>query len=411
VVDTFTRLVAKMSTPVLATLASLLPTRREPGGIRMYWPKGSVAIGISQPDTRPALSPRAIERAAGAVDAELLRRFEAQPHFDTVFVDAALRDVVVPFNERTASASAVTLPRGSKVAVPDGKTLRMFLHWCEPQSKGRTTDLDLSVAFFDEAWAYAGVCSFYALKVAHAGHDVAVSSGDLRSAPPPKGATEFVDIDRAAARAAGLRWAVMVVNAYAGMSFGELERAFAGLMLRDEVRGEKFDPRTVQLKFQLTGEHGVFMPLVVDLHDDALHWLDTYSKGGFGYNTVETSKNSIGTICPEMIEYFGQGARMSMLQLSLRHAAARGRRVVVRDGDAVRTFVRRPDEASVDFLARLRGPQADAEGPVPADDTPWLALLHRGDVPVPPGSEIYALFPEQLVPTISASDLVVGAPD
>jgi radical SAM protein with 4Fe4S-binding SPASM domain len=65
--------------------------------------------------------------------------------------DEALRRVPVPFNERTASRAAVSLPRGARVAIPDGKQVRLFLHWCEPEN-GDETDLDLSVALYDAGW-------------------------------------------------------------------------------------------------------------------------------------------------------------------------------------------------------------------------------------------------------------------
>ena len=75
----------------------------------------------------------------------------------------------MPFNERTASAAAVSLPRGSRIRVPVEKTIRLFLHWCQPEKDGDQTDLDLSVALYDEAWRYLGVCSYYQLKLAGKG--------------------------------------------------------------------------------------------------------------------------------------------------------------------------------------------------------------------------------------------------
>lgn len=200
------------------------------------------------------------------LDDELVRRFAARPAYPTALLDAALRGIIVPFNERTASRTAIALPRGSHVAVPSGKLARMFVHWCEPERDGTTTDVDLSVAFYDAAWQYLGVCSYHELRW----QDIATSSGDLRAAPFPAGASEFVDVDRARARAQGVRFAVMVVNNYSGMAFAQLERGFAGLMLRDGARGEHFDPRTVALRFDLAGANGVFVPLVFDLERGAI---------------------------------------------------------------------------------------------------------------------------------------------
>lgn len=407
-VEAFAAKAPAFSTPVLLTLKSLLPTRARKAPVRIYWPKGAVSKGVSRPDTRQPLSPEAIARAVSAVEAELLRRFAEKPGVDAVVIDAALRTIPVPFNERTASRSAVSLPRGSRLAIPAGKVARLFLHWCEPESGGEATDLDLSVAFYDAQWKHTGVCSYYALKLAGAkGEEIALSAGDLRNAPFPDGATELVDIHRDRALAAGFRYAVMVVNAYSGLAFGQLERGFAGLMLRDDVGGRHFDPRTVELKFALQGEHGVFLPLVVDLEESTLHWLDTFSKGQFELNNVETSKAAIARICPEMIGYFASGIRMSMYELALLHAAARGQRVFLRDGD-VRLFVREPGEDARSFLQRLRhaSPEEPSASLPATDGAPVLAVLYRGDLALPEGSVVYSLFREGLVPTLTASDLI-----
>lgn len=404
---TFIRHIRAYGTPVLLTLLGVLPTRGRPAQRRVFWPKGDVARGASTKDGRPALPKRVIAGASTAIRAELLRRFAELPRFETALVDDALADIVVPFNARTASPSAVDLPRGSRVKLPAGKQLRLFLHWCEREG-GTTTDIDLSVAFYDARWTYVGVCSYYQLTCTSGDHRIAVSSGDLTSAPYPDGASEFVDIDRDAARAAGVRYAVMVVNAYAGDPFDRLERGFAGLMLRDDVMGHHFDPRTVALKFGLQGSNGVFTPLCVDLDGDVLHWLDIYSKGQLAMNNVATSNRAVTRVCPETIDYFASGVRLDMFRLARLHAAARSRRVVVRVEHGAVVFERDGDESTEDFWRRL----ADGRGGELLDalpelgDAPILALLHRGDQPLPADSEVYALFRDRSTPTLAAADLI-----
>jgi hypothetical protein len=417
VVGAFLEHVEALATPVLATLRAALPTRCAKASVRVYWPQGKVTTGVSAPDARTPLPARAIEPLVTCIEAELLRRFANKPGFEDAVIDEALASIVAPFNERTASPSAVALPRGSRVQVPDGKLLRLFLHWCEPEKGGHTTDLDLSVAFYDATWEYRGVCSYYELRTPGPSGDIATSSGDLRSAPWPDGASEFVDVHRDRALAAGFAYAVMVVTAYAGMPFGQLERAFAGVMLRDDAMGHHFDPRTVTLKFALQGEHGVYLPLVLDLRDGRVHWLDVHNKGGFA-NNVAKSKKAIAKICPELMTYFASGVRPSVLDLALLHAAARCKRVFLRgvpsaprsyagDGPAMRLFVRRPGEDAPAFHERLVRGDADEPRarPLRADGPPALALLFRGDLALPAGSAVYALFREQTTPTLAASDL------
>jgi hypothetical protein len=408
VLDAFGSSIRDYATPVLLTLLTHLPVRTAKAKVRIYWPKGLVAKGVSAPDDRDTLAPEVVGEAVRSIRSELLRRFAMKPRFDEFVIDAALTEIAAPFNERTASPAAVSLPRGSRVAVPEGRTVRLFLHWCQPETGGRRTDLDLSVGFYDSAWNYVGVCSYYQLEMSVGpGAPIAVSAGDLQDAPWPEGASEFIDLDRSRAMGKGIRYAVMVVNSFAGMPFGQLDRAFAGLMLRDDVGGEHFDPRTVELKFALQGYRGAYLPMALDLRENTLHWLDTYSRGEFAYNNVETSNSDIRRICPEMIEYFGSGTRASMADLALLHAAARGRRVHLR-GRRDGVVKRQPDETAEAFHGRLTEALAGA-GAETEDlsfDGPVFAALHRGDLDLPEGSECYALFRERGSPTLAASDLL-----
>jgi hypothetical protein len=197
------------STPVLVTLSSHLPARVGKVAIRV--PKGRIAKGVSSNDERPALPRRTVEAIVQAIDAELLRRFSAKPAFADCLIDEELRTIMVPFNERTARKSAVSLPRGSRRQVPTGKLVRLFVHWRQPANNARTTNLDLSIGLYDESWRYVGVCSYYQLRArGENGALIGQSAGDLRDGPWPDGATEFVDLHRDQALAAGARYAVMV---------------------------------------------------------------------------------------------------------------------------------------------------------------------------------------------------------
>jgi hypothetical protein len=394
-------------TPVLLTLRNHLPTRVTRAPARLYWPKGPIAQCVSQPDTRSLLLERFVATLVRSIEHELLRRFESKPSYASALIDEALRTVPVPFNERTAARAAVSLPRGARIPVPLQKTVRLFLHWCQPERGGESTDLDLSVAFYDREWAHVGVCSYYELELAGAGGTViAKSSGDLRDAPFPDGASEFVDLDCEQALAAGYRYAVMVINAYAGMPFRALLRGFAGVMLRDSTHGAVFDPRTAHLKFALDGENGVYVPMVVDLELARLHWLDVQSKGQFALNNVQSSNRAISTLCPQLLAYFSSGARASMYDLALLHAAARSRHVVLRAHDGrTRGYARADNETAAAFYARLSSADGGAQVSLPERE-PVMAFLLNGDIDLPEQSLVYALFRERLTGTIAASDLL-----
>jgi hypothetical protein len=148
------------------------------------------------------------------------------------------------------------------------------------------------------------------------------------------------------------------------------------------------------------------MPLVLDVRENVLHWLDVQSKGEFEFNNVASSNQAITKICPELMTYFGSGARPSMSDLALLHAAARCQTVIVRGRSADR-YTRRPGEDVPAFHARLRRREADAPGaPVTFGSAPVLAALFKGDLELPKGSAAYALFRGQVIPSLAASDLL-----
>jgi hypothetical protein len=404
VVDQLLTVIPSLPTPMLLTLRTVLPKRVARSPVRVFWPKGGTANAPALKDERATLPRNAVEPTTHAIERELLRRFGQRRRFPAAFVDTDLQSVMVPFNERTASPAAVSLPRGSSVPIPEGKTLRLFLHWCQPAG-GARCDLDLSVGFYDAAWQYRGVCSYYELTLQGREGDIAKSSGDYTSAPFPDGASEFIDLRRDRALAEGYRYAVMVLNNYSGLPFELLERAFAGISYRDDVTGTVFDPRTVELKFSLKGSNGVFMPVVIDLVENRLHWIDAYSKGGYEFNNVASSNRDIRTVCPNLLQYFRSGERASMFDLSLLHAASRTDRVFLR-GATTTVLTRRSGESDAAFLERLRGGEDAVPAHFAAGDAPIFAALMHGDITLPEGSDCYALFRERVVAPLTASDLL-----
>lgn len=407
--------ITEFATPVLVTLfrhlASRLGPPPAPSRQRVFFPKGEAVTGVSAPDGRAQIPRESALRAYAAVRTELLIRFGELTHFDEAIVDEALGSVPVPFNERTQSRGTA-VPRGSRIAIADGKLARFCLHWCEPERDGHSTDLDLSVGFYSETWQHLGVCSFYQLQAF--GHDGAVlarSAGDLRSAPFPDGATEYVDVDLDLSRKEGIRYAVMLVTNFHGLPYAKLSRAFAGVMFRNDPFGRHFDPRTMPIQFVLAGENGVVLPMVVDLVTRELHWLDLQQKGRRAFNSLHSSDENIRRLGSEILPYFAE--RPSLGELAALHAAARARRVFVRRRDGtISQYLRRPDEAAESFFSRLALDKPDEQrSRLPRGDGPAkLAILLRGDLELPEGSAIYALFRENLTPTLSASDLLSAPP-
>ncbi|HEY0700194.1 MAG TPA: TerD family protein, partial [Micromonospora sp.] len=327
-------------------------------------------------------------------------------------LDAGLADLVAPFTERTASAALVRLPRGRAQPLPDGRTVRLFLHWTQPADT--RVDLDLSVALYDTDGCYVGWCDYTRLNFGD-GH--VVHSGDLTSAPAPLGASEFVDFQPAALRKRGIRYLTMIVFSYNDVPFDAMTDAFAGLMADPGRGGDPFTPKAVEQRFDLTGAVKVATPLVVDLNDGTLRWVDAAMTGSGDLHSVARYAQTIGRLSAAVDGYFAAGHRVSLWEVACWHAAARARVVEVRHRDGTcATYRRGDDEPVASFAARLVAlAPADAERPAdgerPADvPGPGFAALLRGVADLPEGAEVYALYPGQLDPgrvvRLDAADLV-----
>ncbi|KOU43232.1 MXAN_6230/SCO0854 family RING domain-containing protein [Streptomyces sp. WM6378] len=408
VLDALERAVPHVAPAVVLSALGEIRTRTRKGTERVFFPKGGNAKAHIVADDRDPLPDIVVDRAVTILTSEILRRAGRLTPVDTAVVDAGLHGVIAPFAERTASRALVTLPRGSELPLPDGRTVRLFLHWTESATSGRT-DLDLSAAMFNDTWEHVGTCDYTRLRFEGS---AAVHSGDLTSAPAPQGASEFVDLDLDQLGAAGVRYLVAVVFSFNNVPFDDLADAFAGFMARDEdgSTGAAFNPRHVEQRFDLTGQSRASVPLLIDVKGRTMRWFDVV-KGVTGTNhAVHRHADDLATLGEGLTGLFTSGARVGLGELASWQAAARARTVVVRHLDgSTTTYRRRPQETTPAFATRIGTPNADEALNVDATDV-HAAYLVRGDLALADGAEAYALYPAGLdarsVRLLAASELV-----
>ncbi|NEE29907.1 TerD family protein, partial [Streptomyces sp. SID7982] len=224
--------------------------------------------------------------------------------FDLAVLDEGLAALAVPSAESAAAKALVAVPRGSTQPLPEGEVLRMFLHWMQPPAE--TVDLDLSVAFFDADWTYLGLCDYTNLVYRNR---VAVHSGDLTSAPAPRGASEYADLDLDGLTRTGVRFAMPVVFSYDNVPFELLPDAFAGFMALPSVDGRvaHFDPRTVRQRYDLIGHSRVHVPMVVDVERRTFLWTDLHLPPSEGYHSVSRHIDELGRAGRDLYQYFSAG--------------------------------------------------------------------------------------------------------
>ncbi len=396
---------AKGPPGTMLTLASHIARRARPWPRRVFFPTADVLQAWVAPDHRVALRGDAIAMIVGSVRRHLTARAEKRRQFPRAVIDRALVDLVIPTNERGAPRTKVAWPRGSEIALPPGQTLRLFLHWEEPV--GTAVDLDLAVVLFDRDWQHVETCDDANLDL---GDGAAVHSGDVTSAAPPVGASEFVDLHLERLALQGARHLVMVVRHRGAPPLDKLPHCFAGIAPAP-AEGQYFDARRVARRFDLRGRSAIEVPLAIDLAERRLRWLDAGVRSTRALHDVGGYRAALAHIGRDFADALGTHARPTLWDLACIHAAARANVVYIRERDGSFTMYRRRDnESRTGRLSRLMSATADdgRAAALPATDAPtWFALV--SGLPLPRGSVGYALDGRNLGPDThrqSAADLI-----
>lgn len=413
----------RLSTPMLVQLWGHFRIREHKLDKRVFYPAGSSRKVYWILDKRFTINPVYTWMIRKAIEKELLGRFEKKTHFAQSVIDETIASLTFPFSERNSGSVAIHLSAGSSLPMPpedsSGK-LRLFLHWCQ-KAESRRVDLDLSVAFYDETWEKHGCCTYYQLVYPQKLNTLtsqhpqkckgifAQHSGDFQEAPYPRGATEYVDIDRKLALAAGFRYVIMLVNVFAGVDFNDLERAYTGVMYRNNLqKTAQFDPNTVRYKYALTGEVNSYIPLIFDLKEEKIVDVQCYPTARGRLCNLESNESTVRGVAQAMMAFYSMRPRTMRDDIALMQAAARSTQVWLRrnDGTAL-LFVRGEKENIGAFYSRLvhrkqslpddnhiaSGAQMEGEyKSVPNFDAPTLAFLMDGDLPLADNSEYYIIF-------------------
>lgn len=261
----FAELAPRVSTAVLLQVLAHFKARAEQGRLRVFFPKGEVAKVFALRDRRQAIAPQVAQQVVQGCERTLLARFARLPPLGRCHVDPALANYAVPLAQRAASKTLRTFARGSRIPMPSGGFVRLFLWWMNGRSR---VDIDLSVVLYGDGYRYIDTIAFYNLRGWGAHH-----SGDIVDAP--KGAAEFIDLDLQMLRARGVRFVLMCVNSYSGQAYCDLPECFAGWMSREDLNsGEPFEARTVVDRVDLASDTRISLPLALDLQRREVLWAD-----------------------------------------------------------------------------------------------------------------------------------------
>ncbi|VTX85599.1 Uncharacterised protein [Actinomyces naeslundii] len=320
VVAEFARVVPEVSLPVLVRLWEYFSS---PGPDALPWRVVAIKAATG---TKTTLIPST--RRPGPADAAVVRAVEEvlrqRRRLGRIAVDQGLYGgYTAPVGLRSASPGMRTAGRGTRLPLPEGETIRFFLHWRDlpeapPEAPGpaepaatadRDTrvDLDLSAFFVSEDFARTEQIAYYNLR-----STAAVHSGDLTSAPD--GAAEFIDVTLAEALRQGWRYVVMTVHSFSHHRLSEVPECWAGAMARgaDPQSGEVFEASTVMQRLDLVSPTFNATPFVIDLAERRLIWWDL--PVGVGEHQVANLDRSSNRVLAHLLDLL-EGRRMPLAHL------------------------------------------------------------------------------------------------
>ncbi|GAA4590766.1 hypothetical protein BJY16_000055 [Actinoplanes octamycinicus] len=336
---------------------------------RLFFPASDVGRTWTEPERRDPLPSAPIAAVRAAADAELTRRAARLGRFDLAVLDATLADVPTPLRARVSSGGLASWPRGSLRDLPAGDRLRFYLHWEDTAT--HRVDLDLSGVFFDAAWQRMGHCDYTRLRY-HG--SAAVHSGDFTSAPPPAGATEYLELYLPALRELGVRYLAPVVFSYNDVPFELLSEAFAGFALPWAGGARHFDAARVVQRFDLRGNAKALMPMVIDVEERRLLWTEHSLASRGAFHDAGGHGGQLARAAADQWEYFTARPRPTLLDLAAWHAAGRAGRVVLAFPDGGYATLPPDAEVTAEAIRALAGAPRDSAPPDAAGRTVLAAV-------------------------------------
>ena len=320
VVAEFARVAPEVSLPVLVRLWEYFSS---PGPDALPWRVVAIKAATGAKTT---LIPSA--RRPGPADAAVVRAVEEalrqRKGLGRIAVDQGLYEgYTAPVGLRSASPGMRTAGRGTRLPLPEGETIRFFLHWRDlpenpaeasgpagpaaAEDRGTRVDLDLSAFFVSEDFTRTEQIAYYNLR-----STAAVHSGDLTSAPD--GAAEFIDVTLAEALRQGWRYVVMTVHSFSHHQLSEVPECWAGAMARgaDPQSGEVFEASTVMQRLDLVSPTFNATPFVIDLAERRLIWWDL--PVGVGEHQVANLDRSSNRVLAHLLDLL-KGRRMPLAHL------------------------------------------------------------------------------------------------
>lgn len=308
IVNCFKEVATEISTPVLLQVRQHFIGRMENNNqpVRVFFPKGNLAKAMVIKNELPEINSNVCKNVARICREALIEQYKEKDFLGKVYIDDDFKNYLVPFSQRSASKAVKTIVRGSKLPIKEDATaVRGFIWWTNTDKtrnswdEGRV-DIDLSATIYDENWQYVDCVSYTQLRSAKYR---AYHSGDITNGGNVNGdgVAEFIDVEiDAVAKNAG-RYIAFQVYSYTQQHFSTLPNCRFGWMEREDVNsGEIFEPKTVEMKIDLTADSTIAIPVIFDCVERKFIWCDMNLQNAssrFYGNNLESNLQGVTATC------------------------------------------------------------------------------------------------------------------
>ena len=313
-----------IKTPLLLQVLNLLRVKASTNENmidRVFIPKGTLAkmFLISEENNISTEEKAVMLHIANIIETILSFRFSENQKFiellqdkKKIFISEALKDIVVPLSQKSATSGFQMLPRGSCFSFSkELKTLRLFCYW------KAATDIDLSASFINKNGDRLFYCSYIDLNPIKG----VIHSGDLRSAE--NGGHEFVDIDIEEVLKKEIKYIIITVNSYSGEPFTSQSCCIGILGIAKLKEQILLDPKKVMFKQDLKGDSQYNIPIIVDIEERKIYISDININAGARDNIASKQKDTervlkgiqvIHTISPKLYDLINLYAQANSSQ-------------------------------------------------------------------------------------------------
>lgn len=184
-----------------------------------------------------------------------------------VYISEEMKRIAVPLQENTGELGYGILTKGSRVAIPKNKIVRVFTYW------EKVNDIDLGLMGIYED-GHVGEFSWRTM--ARNQSRAICYSGDITDGY--HGGSEYFDVNlkEIRKRYPDLKYLLVCNNIYSSScnSFNDCY-CIAGYMTRDRVgSGEIYEPKTVKSAYKITADSRFAYLFAIDLESNDLVWLN-----------------------------------------------------------------------------------------------------------------------------------------